>query len=219
MRWLSLFLACQHLNSGTNVRECEDQSWFKVQAVPVFVLIDVRCVSVPPKMTLHTSGWRETVFRQSSTLYHRHNETILFIADHIVWLTAQCRNSSPGRSKIVHVLQTGSGAQPASYTMVIGEGVGFQGGKAAGAWIKCLLLFDGYCRVIVGLILVNSEVEVVQSASLSWCRAPIWSPWSDFCFLSENCGFLYVGCPLWREDGSGIYSYRSNHSRVQVPQN
>jgi hypothetical protein len=36
MRWLSLFLACQHLNSGTNLRECEDQIWFKVQAVPVF---------------------------------------------------------------------------------------------------------------------------------------------------------------------------------------
>jgi hypothetical protein len=31
MRWLSLFLACQHLNWGTNLRECEDQSWFKVR--------------------------------------------------------------------------------------------------------------------------------------------------------------------------------------------
>jgi hypothetical protein len=36
MSWLSLFLARQHLSSGTNLRECEDQSWFKVQAVPVF---------------------------------------------------------------------------------------------------------------------------------------------------------------------------------------
>jgi hypothetical protein len=36
MRWLSLFLACQHLSSGTNLRECKDQSWFKVPAVPVF---------------------------------------------------------------------------------------------------------------------------------------------------------------------------------------
>jgi hypothetical protein len=36
MRWLSSFLACQHLNSGTNLRECGDQSSFKVQAVPVF---------------------------------------------------------------------------------------------------------------------------------------------------------------------------------------
>jgi hypothetical protein len=36
MRWLSLFLACQHLNSVTNLRECEDQTRFKVQAVPVF---------------------------------------------------------------------------------------------------------------------------------------------------------------------------------------
>jgi hypothetical protein len=39
--------ACQHLSSGTNLRECEDQSWFKVQAVPCFVLIDVRCFRVP----------------------------------------------------------------------------------------------------------------------------------------------------------------------------
>jgi hypothetical protein len=36
MRWLSLFLACQHLCSEMNLRECEDQSWFDVQAVPVF---------------------------------------------------------------------------------------------------------------------------------------------------------------------------------------
>jgi hypothetical protein len=30
------FLAWQHLNSGTNFRERKVQSWFKVQAVPVF---------------------------------------------------------------------------------------------------------------------------------------------------------------------------------------
>jgi hypothetical protein len=31
-----LVSGCQHLNWGTNLRECEDQSWFKVQAVPVY---------------------------------------------------------------------------------------------------------------------------------------------------------------------------------------
>jgi hypothetical protein len=36
MRRLSMFLAYQHISSGTNLRECEDQSWLKVQAVPVF---------------------------------------------------------------------------------------------------------------------------------------------------------------------------------------
>jgi hypothetical protein len=46
-----------------------------------------------------------------------------------------------------------------------------------------------------------------QSVSLSWCRAPIWSPWPDFCFLSDDCGFLDVWRPLWREDGSVIYLY------------
>jgi hypothetical protein len=35
MRWLSLFLACQDLNSGTKLRECKDQNRFKVQVVPV----------------------------------------------------------------------------------------------------------------------------------------------------------------------------------------
>jgi hypothetical protein len=54
------------------------------------------------------------------------------------------------------------------------------------------------------------EVEVTtngQSASLSWCQAPIWSPLPHFCFLSENCGFLDVAHPLWWENASVIYSY------------
>jgi hypothetical protein len=36
MRWLNLFSAFQHLSSGTNLNECENHSWFEVQAVPVF---------------------------------------------------------------------------------------------------------------------------------------------------------------------------------------
>jgi hypothetical protein len=38
IRRFSLFLARQHLGSGTNFRECEDQSWFRVRVVPVFRL-------------------------------------------------------------------------------------------------------------------------------------------------------------------------------------
>jgi hypothetical protein len=30
---------------------------------------------------------------------------------------------------------------------------------------------------------------------------------SYFCFLFDNCRFIAVGRPLWREDGSTIYSY------------
>jgi hypothetical protein len=41
-----LFLACQHLSSGTDVQECEDQSWFKVRVVPVFHF-DVRYLHIP----------------------------------------------------------------------------------------------------------------------------------------------------------------------------
>jgi hypothetical protein len=36
MRCLSLFVAFQNLNSGMNIRECEDQFWLKVQMDPVF---------------------------------------------------------------------------------------------------------------------------------------------------------------------------------------
>jgi hypothetical protein len=25
---------------------------------------------------------------------------------------------------------------------------------------------------------------------MSWCWAPIWSPWPDFCFLFDNCGLV-----------------------------
>jgi hypothetical protein len=46
-----------------------------------------------------------------------------------------------------------------------------------------------------------------QPASLSWCRDPIWNPCPDFCFLSDNCGFLDARLPPWRDDGSVIYSY------------
>jgi hypothetical protein len=42
-------------------------------------------------------------------------------------------------------------------------------------------------------------------ASLSCCLDPIWVPWPDFFYLSDDCGFLYMGHPLWREDGSVIY--------------
>jgi hypothetical protein len=54
------------------------------------------------------------------------------------------------------------------------------------------------------------EVEAVtdgQSASLSWCQAPIWNSWPDFSFLPDNFGFLDVEHPLWREDGSVICLY------------
>jgi hypothetical protein len=49
---IELFLACQRLNSGMNLRECEDQSWFKFQWLVCFVLIDVRCFRVPPGISV-----------------------------------------------------------------------------------------------------------------------------------------------------------------------
>jgi hypothetical protein len=60
------------------------------------------------------------------------------------------------------------------------------------------------------LLSVEVEDEVTtdgHSASLTWCQAVIWSPWPNFCFLSDNCWFLDMGRPLWQEDGSVIYLY------------
>jgi hypothetical protein len=57
-----------------------------------------------------------------------------------------------------------------------------------------------------------SSVDVMtdgQSACPSRCRAPLRGPWPDFIFsflLPENCFALRLGRPLWREDGSTIYS-------------
>jgi hypothetical protein len=49
MRWPSLFLAYQRLNSGSNLWVGEVQNWFNSQAVPVFrFLIDVRCLCLLP---------------------------------------------------------------------------------------------------------------------------------------------------------------------------
>jgi hypothetical protein len=46
---------------------------------------------------------------------------------------------------------------------------------------------------------------VTQSASLSWCQAPIWGLRPDF-YLSDSCGFVDVGRPLRRKDGSVFYN-------------
>jgi hypothetical protein len=46
-----MFLVCQNLNSGKNLRECEDQSWVKIQAVHVF-RFDVRCFRIFPGVHL-----------------------------------------------------------------------------------------------------------------------------------------------------------------------
>jgi hypothetical protein len=41
-----------------------------------------------------------------------------------------------------------------------------------------------------------------QSVSKSWCRAPLWGSWSDVFLLFDIYGLVFVGRPLWREDGS-----------------
>jgi hypothetical protein len=55
------------------------------------------------------------------------------------------------------------------------------------------------------------EVEVKLRLTVSW---PVWlgvglpsGAHDQILFLSDNCRFLDLGHPLWREDGSVIYSY------------
>jgi hypothetical protein len=50
------------------------------------------------------------------------------------------------------------------------------------------------------------EVNLRPTVCRPVCHG-VWNLWSDFSFLSDNCGFLDVVHPLWREDGSVIYSY------------
>jgi hypothetical protein len=59
MRWLSLFLACQHLNWGGNLCECEDQSSSNAQAGPVFPfgLCTSKMLSLTFLRCLHASLW------------------------------------------------------------------------------------------------------------------------------------------------------------------
>jgi hypothetical protein len=66
---------CHILNSGTNLRECEDQSWFKVQAVPVFRFDG--CMMLEPQ-TLKTPWTSSAYYRDSFTFYLEDSENPVF---------------------------------------------------------------------------------------------------------------------------------------------
>jgi hypothetical protein len=44
-----------------------------------------------------------------------------------------------------------------------------------------------------------------QPASLSWNKAPIWGFGPYIYYLCDSYGFVLVGRPLWRKDGSVFY--------------
>jgi hypothetical protein len=70
-----------------------------------------------------------------------------------------------------------------------------------------LFLLD-YCSVLYFYFRSWSWSYVTtdgQLASPSWRQAPIWDLTPDV-FLSVSCGFVDVGRPLWREDGSEFYN-------------
>jgi hypothetical protein len=43
-----------------------------------------------------------------------------------------------------------------------------------------------------------------KPASLSWTKAPIWGLTTRSLLLSDSCGFVDLGRPLWREGGSVV---------------
>jgi hypothetical protein len=71
---------------------------------------------------------------------------------------------------------------------------------------------------------VEAEVNLRPTVSRPVCLGA-GIPWPDFFYLSDDCRFLDMGHPLWREDGSVIYCTivsgpcQSSHSWIQVLQN
>jgi hypothetical protein len=46
-----------------------------------------------------------------------------------------------------------------------------------------------------------------QSASVSWCQAPHLGLQTRIFLLSDSCGFVNVGRPLWRENRCVVYNW------------
>jgi hypothetical protein len=72
---LSLFLACQHLSLKSNLRECEDQSWFKVIAVsPGYAYPRLKTTALDYKQypsILSPSGHKKTPWSESASELYR----------------------------------------------------------------------------------------------------------------------------------------------------
>jgi hypothetical protein len=71
---------------------------------------------------------------------------------------------------------------------------------------RCLKLFDWNCCQSQSYITTDG-----QSASLTWCQAPIWDPRPVLSLLSliifRQLWVCWCGAPLWREVGSLVFSF------------
>jgi hypothetical protein len=71
---------------------------------------------------------------------------------------------------------------------------------------------------LVELIYVTTDG---QSASLSWCQAPIMGLRPDIYYCQTAVGLLILGPSLWRENGSAFSIHsgprQRSHSWVRVP--
>jgi hypothetical protein len=76
--------------------------------------------------------------------------------------------------------------------------------------------------------MANSGLITEWVSELYYCRRSVgqsifvWGLWPDFLILSDTSGFVDMGCPLWREDGSVFYNCcclrQRSHSQARVPQ-
>jgi hypothetical protein len=61
----------------------------------------------------------------------------------------------------------------------------------------------------------NSRYDWRSVSQYVLISSPFWFSWPDFFFLSDNCGYLDIWCPLWREDVSVIYSYNCSWALLE----
>jgi hypothetical protein len=78
---------------------------------------------------------------------------------------------------------------------------------------RVILCFWGPATKYLTRRTYNSDIKSQsQSASRSWCQAPIWDPKTNFShslfdYFLDSFGFVDVGRPLWREVGSVLSSF------------
>jgi hypothetical protein len=89
-------------------------------------------------------------------------------------------------------------------------------GSDHGVWFSLLAqIFTSISLVVLRMSMLYQKVSHIttysQSASPSWCQAPIWDQQPIFPILFDyfldSFGFVDVGRPLWREVGSVVFSF------------
>jgi hypothetical protein len=70
-------------------------------------------------------------------------------------------------------------------------------------WLLSAWVFDPNWTVSQSQSYITTDC---QPASLSWNKAPIWGLTTRSWLLSDSCGFVGLGRPVWREDRSAVFN-------------